>query len=270
MRHGIFLPPFGALAPPSAVVELAQAAEERGWDGLFLWDHVMRPAGDPQEISDPWIILAAVAARTSRIRLGPMITPLARRRPQKVARETVTLDRLSEGRLVLGVGLGVNTGGELERFGEDVDERSRAARLDEAIALLLGLWTGAEIHHAGAHFEASGVRFLPVPVQRPRIPVWVGAKGTPERIAPLRRAAALDGLFPVDTTPERLAAMVETVGELRGTLEGFDIAATIRPDCASTDLPAIESAGATWAMWSFGVHSSRDEVRRVIEQGPSA
>lgn len=269
MRHGVFLPPFGDLAAPNAIVELAQAAEAHGWDGFFLWDHVMRPQGDPQVISDPWILLAAIAALTTRIRLGPMITPLARRRPQKVARETVTLDHLSGGRLVLGVGLGVNTGGELERFGECTDERARAELLDEAIGVLLALWSGEELDHDGPHFTAATVRFLPVPVQRPRIPVWVAARGSNGRMAPLRRAAALDGLFPVDTTPERLRVMVETVRELRGSLEGYDVAATVRPEAAGADVAAFASAGATWAMWSFGVHSTREDVLRVIEEGPA-
>ncbi|MGH9092710.1 MAG: LLM class flavin-dependent oxidoreductase, partial [Acidimicrobiales bacterium] len=205
MRHGLFFPPFGELAEPARVVEVAVAAEEAGWDGVFLWDHMIRPAGQPQELADVWIVMAAVAAATRRIRFGPMVTPLARRRPQKVAREAVTLDRLSQGRLVLGVGLGVDSGGELGRFGEEVDERARAARLDEALDLVLDLWSGRRVDHHGPCFTADDVRFLPTPVQSPRIPVWAAARGEPLRAGPLRRAARLDGIFPVGAGPERLA-----------------------------------------------------------------
>jgi alkanesulfonate monooxygenase SsuD/methylene tetrahydromethanopterin reductase-like flavin-dependent oxidoreductase (luciferase family) len=269
VRHGLFLPPVGELSHPLALVDLAVSAEEHGWDGLFLWDHVLRPPGDPAEVSDPWVVLGAVAARTARLRLGTMVTPLTRRRPQIVARATTTLDHLSNGRLVLGVGLGVNTGGELEKFGEETDERLRAARLDEAIDVLLELWSGREVDHSGDHFTVSHARFLPVPVQRPRIPVWAAARGTLRRPAPLRRAARLDGLFPVDTSLEQLARMVATVRALRGSLDGFDVAATVRPGAPSEDVAALESAGATWAMWSFGVHATRDEVARAASRHPT-
>jgi len=268
MRHGLYLPPFGAFADPRTILDLATSAEEHSWDGFFLWDHVVRPPGDPQVIADPWILLAAVAARTTRIRLGPMITPLARRRPQKVARETVTLDHLSGGRLVLGVGLGVDTGGELERFGEVTEPRTRARVLDEAIELVVALWSGAEVSHRGTSFTATGVRFLPVPVQRPRIPVWAAAQGAHRRLAPLRRAAALDGIFPVDTSIEHLAWILDTLRGLRGTLEGYDVAVEIRPDEADTDLEVMEPAGATWAMWSFGMDATRRDVEEVVERGP--
>jgi alkanesulfonate monooxygenase SsuD/methylene tetrahydromethanopterin reductase-like flavin-dependent oxidoreductase (luciferase family) len=268
VRHALYFPPFGELARPQDVIELAVAAEARGWDGMFLWDHVIRPPETPQTISDPWILLAAIAASTTRLRLGTMITPLARRRPQIVARETVTLDHLSGGRLVLGIGLGVNTGGELERFGEETDERIRAARLDEALELLLALWSGNEVDHAGTYYRASGVSFLPVPVQQPRIPVWAAARGNTRRIAPLRRAARLDGLFPVDADAEDLDWAVRTVCELRGSMEGYDIAAELRPGKSVDDLATLGRIGVTWAMWSFGVQATLEDVSRVIAEGP--
>ena len=208
MRHAVNLPPFGPYADPAVVVDLAVAAEEGGWDGIFLWDHIVR-THEPHRLAaaDPWILLAAIAAATERIRLGPMVTPLARRRPQKVARETVTLDHLSGGRLTFGVGLGVNTDGELRRFGETVDDKARAAEYDEALQLLLALWSGDEVDHHGPHFTAECVRFVPRPIQQPRIPVWGAARGGAVR--PVRRAARLDGLFPVTTDLDQLAAMLE-------------------------------------------------------------
>jgi alkanesulfonate monooxygenase SsuD/methylene tetrahydromethanopterin reductase-like flavin-dependent oxidoreductase (luciferase family) len=143
-RRGIFLAPFGELSEPGLVAELAARAEERGWDGFFLWDHVAfhRPV---RAIADPWVTLAAMAVATQRIVLGPLVTPVARRRPHKLARETVTLDRLSRGRLVLGVGLGWDRTGEFDadRYGEEGDPRARARLLDEGLERLLAGRAGA-------------------------------------------------------------------------------------------------------------------------------
>lgn len=199
-----------------------------------------------------------------------MVTPLARRRPHKVARETVTLDRLSGGRLVLGVGLGVNSGGELERFGEEVDDRARGAQLDEALDVVLDLWSGREVNHDGDHFTARSVRFLPTPVQSPRIPVWVAARGDRMRPGPLRRAARFDGLFPVGATPERLAEMASSVGRLRGSLEGFDVVAEVGPDADEDHVRRLAAVGATWVLRSLPVDVTAAEVRRLAAAEPVA
>ncbi|MDA8309144.1 MAG: LLM class flavin-dependent oxidoreductase [Actinomycetota bacterium] len=270
VRHGLFFPPFGELSDPATVLRIGEAAEGRGWDGVFLWDHMIRPPGDPQEIADPWILLAAVAASTTTIRLGTMVTPLARRRPQKLARETVTLDRLSRGRLVLGIGLGTDSGGEFGRFAECTEEPARAAMLDEALELLFALWSGEEVHHEGPHFRAEGVRFLPTPFQRPRIPVWGAAVGDRPRPGPLHRAARLDGIFPVHATIEEFRAIVEEVRSLRGSLDGFDVAAEVEPDAEGASLDEYEEAGATWIMHSFPVDATAEDVANIAERGPLA
>ncbi len=223
MLHALYLAPFGVLADPKAVVELAIAAEESGWDGLFLWDHIWRPPERSQSVGDAWVTLSAVAARTSRLRIGPMVVPLARRRPQKVARESVALDYLSGGRLTLGIGLGVDTEGELQRFGEVVDEVERGEVLDEALSVLLALWSGDEVHHAGTHYTVEGVAFHPMPMQQPRIPVWSAVRGA-SGTKPLRRAAQLDGVFPVRATSDQLKRMLDFIGASRGSLDDFDVA----------------------------------------------
>ena len=129
MKHAIDVAPFGELADPRVLAELAIAAEEHGWDGFFVWDHIVHRS-PARAVADPWVALAAVACATSRLRLGPMVTPLSRRRVQKVARETVTLDLLSSGRLTVGVGIGSARNGEFEPFGEVTDPRERARLLD--------------------------------------------------------------------------------------------------------------------------------------------
>lgn len=195
MRYAVNVPIFDGYADPRAVADLAVAAEQSGWDGFFVADHLLTDFGIVLPIGDPWITLAAVAARTERLRIGPMVTPLARRRPWKVARETVALDILSGGRLTLGVGLGYPPDADFEQFGEDGSPTVRAGKLDEALRIVDGLWTGAEFEHHGTHYTVHPTTFQPHPVQMPRIPVWVA--GIWPRTRPFRRAARWDGAVPM-------------------------------------------------------------------------
>ena len=243
MQHALTLPPFGELADPARLVEVALAAEAAGWDAVFLWDHVLRRPDEPQEIADPWVALAAVAAATTRIRLGPMVTPITRRRPIKLAREATTLDHLSGGRLTLGLGLGVDTSRELSAFGEITDPRQRGERLDEGIELLCQLWSGEPVDFHGVHFVADGVVARPRPVQQPRIPLWLAARGGARK--PVRRAARYDGLYPIDVDRSQLDAMLDVVRSERGSLDGFDVMVRPHPDLAYA---ALEGLGVTWAV----------------------
>ena len=166
MRYGFTLPPFDDLADPTTIVALAREAEAAGWDGFFLWDH-LRHRPPVTDVADPWILLAAIASATTNIRLGPMVTPLARRRPQMVAKQTATLDHLSHGRLILGVGLGRDgSGRELSAFGEEMDARKRSVMLEESLTIITDLWTGTEVDHTGDYYRIDRTTFLPRPVQR--------------------------------------------------------------------------------------------------------
>jgi alkanesulfonate monooxygenase SsuD/methylene tetrahydromethanopterin reductase-like flavin-dependent oxidoreductase (luciferase family) len=250
-RRGLFLAPFDELADPWVLVELAVAAESRGWDGVFLWDHIVhRPP--VSAVSDPWVAMSAIAARTERLRLGPMVTPLSRRRVQKVARETVTLDHLSRGRLTLGVGLGSSNTAELEPFGEVVDPRERARLLDERLSRLAALWGGD---------------FQPPPVQQPRIPVWVAGRWPKRR--PLERALNWDGFFPIELPgPDALAELTGEIAAKRQADAGpFDLVIEIEPGEDAT--PWIQ-AGATWVLTGCDRLSPAEEVRRVIAAGPGS
>jgi alkanesulfonate monooxygenase SsuD/methylene tetrahydromethanopterin reductase-like flavin-dependent oxidoreductase (luciferase family) len=252
-KRGLFIPPFDELVDPRTIVDLARRAEASGWDGFFLWDHVNYTRDGVGAVADAWIDLAAIAAVTERIRIGPMVTPLSRRRVQKVARETVTLDRLSDGRLTLGVGLGVEGNGELEPFGEEVDPRKRAELLDGGLDRLTSFWAG---------------EFEPRPVQTPRIPVWVAGRWKTRR-RPLERAARWDGFFPIGLPdPAALERIAEEVGELRdASQDAFDLVVEIAPG----DAPAPwEAAGATWVLTSFDAPPRRAEVETAIDAGPLA
>ncbi|MDX6701091.1 MAG: hypothetical protein QOF26_1317 [Baekduia sp.] len=249
-RRGIFVAPFDELADPRLLAGLAADAEAHGWDGFFLWDHIVYSA-PASAVLDPWIAMAAIAMATERILTGPLVTPLSRRRPHKLARETVTLDRLSGGRLILGVGLGSDRHGELSPFGEVAEPREQAKLLDDALERLLAYWGG---------------EFLPRPVQRPRIPIWAASRWPNRR--PLERAARLDGLFPVDLPePEALAELAADVLALRGPDAGpFDLVVTNEP---GTDPAPWEAAGATWCLTGFGPQPKLADVRAAIAAGPN-
>jgi len=266
LRSAIWLPLFEELADPTAVARLAAEAETAGWDGCFVWDQVAWRA-PVREVADPWITLAAVAVATERLRLGPMVTPLARRRPAKVARETATLDRLSDGRLTLGVGLGSDVfAGELSRTGEELDDRVRARMLDESLAILAAAWSGDPVHHDGEHYTVDDLAFLPRPVQRPGVPVW--AAGFPGNIRPIRRAARLDGFFPANLEhPDQLTEIVATLTGLRAGRTGpYDVAVGL--PLGDDPLP-YAAAGATWWLPEFPPGTVLDTVRGVIRDGPA-
>jgi alkanesulfonate monooxygenase SsuD/methylene tetrahydromethanopterin reductase-like flavin-dependent oxidoreductase (luciferase family) len=193
-----------------------------------------------------------------------MVTPITRRRPQRLARESVAVDRLSKGRLIVGLGLGVDSGGELTRFGEVVDAVERGERLDEGADLLLALWTGERVEFRGRHFTVDGVQFLPRPVQHPHPPLWFAARNTAVR--PLRRAGRLgDGLHAIEVDRGGLARMLDLVVAERGSLDGFDVACNVEP---GTDPSVWAGCSVTWVMHAFEENASLSDVLRVAEAGP--
>lgn len=264
LRSALWLPLFGDLADPVAVARLATEAEEAGWHGFFVWDHLSWRA-PVREVADPWITLAAAATATERLRLGPMVTPLARRRPAKVARETATLDGLSDGRLTLGVGLGSDRfGAEFSATGEQLDDRQRGQMLDEALQILAAAWSGQPVHHRGEYYTVDGMRFLLRPVQRPGVPVWVA--GLAGNARPLRRAARHDGFFAVNLEhPDQLAGITATIAGLRqDATTPYDIVIALPP---GTDPAPYAAAGATWCLTEFEPPVSLDRVRGLLRDG---
>lgn len=247
MKRAIDVGPFGELADPRVLASLAARAEDLGWDGFFVWDHINYRA-PVRAVADPWVALAAVACATSRVRIGALVTPLSRRRVHKVARETVTLDWLSSGRLTFGAGLGSARNNELEPYGEVVDPRERANLLDQGLEALARYWAG---------------EFEPLPVQRPRPPVWVAGEWPNRR--PVRRALRWDGLFTIGLPgPGALAGLAATIREARPG-GPFDLITELPPE---TDLGPWEQAGLTWAVTRFGLQPTEAGVRAVIEAGP--
>jgi len=222
--------------------------------------------GDP-DASDPWVTLGAIAVATARLVIGPLVTPLPRRRPWKVAREATTLDRLSHGRAVLGVGIGTDHYREFTAFAEPAsDDRARAEHLDEALAIVTALWSGERLTHHGARYTADDVVQAPTPVQRPRIPIWCATTGLAP--APVRRAARWDGVVPVGTmSPDDVATLRTEIAAHRTTSDPFAIA--IPSATASVpDAAAYAAAGATW--WLASVHpaDALADSRALVDGGP--
>jgi alkanesulfonate monooxygenase SsuD/methylene tetrahydromethanopterin reductase-like flavin-dependent oxidoreductase (luciferase family) len=262
MRHGICLANIGSFSDPQVPLELAVVAEANGWDGVFIWDHLAFVWGAPA--ADPWTVLAAVATSTERVRLGTAVTPVARRRPQVLAHQVATLDRLSGGRVTFGAGLG-GSPAEFGKFGEPTDAHVRAELLDEGLTLLRRLWSGEDVTHDGPHFRVDGVTLTPGPVQE-QIPIWIGGN----RPASLRRASRWDGWI-ADTadptgmtlSPDDVARSVEKIGPG----DGFDVA--VLGENGRGHPADYDRAGATW--WLENLHDrrgSREELLKLVESGP--
>ena len=282
MQYAIYTPNFGPYTSPAALADMAREAETAGWDGFFLWDHV---AGWPQPTFDPWITLTAIALATTQLRFG-CITPLPRRRPWKLARETASLDLLSGGRLTLIVGTGIGAA-EWDDLGEETDLKKRGAMLDEGLDVLTGLWSGEPFSYTGEHYQLRNAHFRPTPVQRPRVPVWVG--GFWPNKAPFRRMARWDGMFPLfeEWESEKVLPLLQDaltyVQEHRlDPAAPFEVAVTgvtpgDAPAVAQELVAAYANAGATW--WFEGIAPYRlgldfdtewplDAFRERIRQGP--
>jgi probable F420-dependent oxidoreductase len=269
MRYGIEIVTFGEFGDPRLVVRFAQAAEAAGWEGLWVWDHITFAYG----VGDPWVTLSAVAATTERLKLCPGIAPLPRYRPHVLARILTSLDMLSEGRVILGTGLG-GVEEEFTAFGEPGDAKTRAAMLDEGLEVLTRLWSGEPVTFHGRFFTLEGATHIPQPVQRPRIPVWIGGESKPA----MRRAARWDGWIigaaspevKMIKTPEQLADQVAYIRQHRTRDEAFDIA--IDGISGPRDGPLTQEyaeAGATWWFESlFGLRGSVEEMLARVKAGP--
>ncbi len=272
MLHAIDLPNFGDYGDPRLLADLAGEAEDHGWDGFFIWDHILASGAMP--VADTTVTLAAIALQTHRIRFGPMVMPLPRRSPWKVAREAVTLDHLSNGRLILGIGLGGDRYAELSTFGLPVNDILRAEQLDESLAVLTALMSGKEAAHNGKHYTLKSTRFLPMPIQK-RIPIWIAA--TWPRPRPFRRAAKYDGVAPVspdieaDLTVEQMREVRALIAKNRRSAAPFDIihfgttAGRSREEDAHK-VAAFAEAGATWWLeapspWKSTITQVRDRIR---------
>lgn len=276
MRFAMYVPNFDTFGSVHTLVELAQATEAAGWDGFFLWDHILPDADSALgPVVDPWIALTAIAGATSRLRIGALMTPFPRRRPWKLARETVSLDHYSNGRLVVGAAIGGDWWREYSAVGEPRDERTRGAMLDEGLEVLTGLWAGTPFNYKGTYYNIENAHFLPPPHQTPRIPIWVAGVWPGTR--PFRRAARWEGVVPTGRngtpTPDDIRQMRAYIDQHRTATTPFDVAFQGR----AHDVPAEErkkyvadyaTAGVTWWLEQVWPDVALSEVQAIIDQGP--
>lgn len=271
MRFGVEVVTLGDYADPRRVVKLAQAAETAGWEGIFIWDHLGFVWGAPS--GDPWVILSAVAQATKTLKIGSSVTPLPRHRPHVLANVLTTLDLLSGGRVIFGVGLG-GVPDEFAVFGEAKDTKVRAAMLDEGLEVINQLWSGEKVTHLGSYYTLDGVVLTPLPTQRPRIPIWIGGESPPA----LRRAARWDGWVvggvsmegEMIKTPEQMAEKISYIYQHRDSDHHFDVALTGITTPDDRKLPQDYAAvGVTWWLESLSVPRGpfEDLITRV-EAGP--
>jgi alkanesulfonate monooxygenase SsuD/methylene tetrahydromethanopterin reductase-like flavin-dependent oxidoreductase (luciferase family) len=286
VRYSVNIPNFGDFADARTVAKLAAAAEDAGWDALFVWDHVVhdktRRGGQP--FGDPWMLLTAVALATSHLRLGTMVTPVARRRPEQLARQVATLDALSGGRVIFGAGLGGPIEDEFASFGDTTDPVVLAERLDEGLALLSRYWSGETVDHDGTHYRVRDTALLPATVQRPRPPVWIAGYWPNRR--PMRRAAQWDGAVPLFESarhghaplPDEVRSLAAYISARRGARasEPFDLVVGGASDPATARglVEPLRDAGATWwderAVQTTPDHYRLEPVLRRVEAGPPA
>jgi alkanesulfonate monooxygenase SsuD/methylene tetrahydromethanopterin reductase-like flavin-dependent oxidoreductase (luciferase family) len=264
---------------PRTVADLAAEAEVAGWDGVFYYDAIA--IGDAP-LYDPWVVMAAMAMRTERVRLGAIVTPPARRRPWKLAREAMTLDRLSNGRLILPVGLGTLDDAGFANVGEPTDARIRAEMLDESLAILAGLWSGEPFAFEGRHYRFGPMTFRPTPVQRPRVPIWVVGAWPHERS--MRRAVRWDGVYvQAQAADGKPASGLEPLRDVLAYVhrerpmdlreQPFDVIVegttpTDDPAAAAALARAHADAGATWWIEADWTSESVDAMRARIAAGP--
>ena len=266
MKYGIYTPNFGPCGDPKVLIELARETESAGWDGFFLWDHLQWP--DMEPAADPWVALAAIATQTESIQIGTLITPLPRRDIVKLARETITLDHLSGGRLILGVGLGAEFIPEYSAFGHETDMRTRGDMLDEGLDVLAALWSGEPVSHEGKHYRVVTDQGFAKPSS---IPIWVGGVWPNKR--PIRRAARWDGVIPLGPswsnneiiTASELGELVQVTGQR----DGYDIVTIAMSQQPADVVHEYADAGCTWwveASAPFG--KTVDEMKEQIRRGP--
>jgi alkanesulfonate monooxygenase SsuD/methylene tetrahydromethanopterin reductase-like flavin-dependent oxidoreductase (luciferase family) len=276
MRFGLNFPLAGVFSDLAVVASLAQAAEAADWDGFFVWDHLSIGTSTP--LADPWLALTMIAEATKRIRLGPLVTPLFRRDPGKLAYETVTLDHLSKGRLIMGVGLGSDIFREISAFGGALNAKVRAEMLDEGLTILTGLWSGELFSFAGKHYHLDQAQVLPPCLQRPRIPIWIAASW--QHHAPLRRAVRYDGVVPVSgdlkgsLTPVQVGEMLGYIRRFRSAVESFEVihfgqTTGRRPRQERALVESYALAGVSWWIESVPFEPSQlEETCRRIRLGP--
>jgi alkanesulfonate monooxygenase SsuD/methylene tetrahydromethanopterin reductase-like flavin-dependent oxidoreductase (luciferase family) len=276
MKFGFVIP----FADARQAAELARLGENAGWDGFFV--------SDPLWGVDAWVSLTTAAMLTERIRLGTMLTPIARMRPWRLAGQTAALDNLSGGRVILSVGLGAPDTG-YAAFGEVTDRKTRAELTDESLEILTRLWRGQPFSFKGKHYDVRDPKFFPPPppLQKPRIPIWmVGAWPSPKS---MERALRYDGLLPMivdrDATgnrmprqalPEELHDISSYVGRVRrenGLSATYDIIVEGETpgndaEAAAMQLLPWQEAGATWWIESNWNAPSMKVVQKRIEAGP--
>lgn len=272
MNFGVGVPNVGVFADPDLLIELAKKAETSGWDGFFLWDHLLYSNPEPGAV-EPWSVIGAIAALTVRMRLGVLVTAVPRRQPALLAQQVATIDLISKGRCIFGAGLG-SRDDEYARFGEDPDLIQRSKRLDEGLDLIRALWSSDVVRFEGEMFTVDEVDLLPRPAQRPHPPIWVAGRWPNKR--PFERAARFDGVMPTHAghghesfmSPGELQQIVSFVEDRRSGDRTFDVVMEGMSD-GPAHLDQLQAdyaeVGLTWwieklGWWRGGINAAMERI----------
>jgi hypothetical protein len=278
MKFALYFPNFGNFFGYAENYEmLAELAAENGWNGLFIWDHILGSGRKSPPTVDPWIALTLMASNSTKIKIGTTVTPLPRRRPWKVARETVSVDYLSKGRLILSVGLGEPLAIEYGAFGEEKNAKLLGEKLDESLDIIQGLWSGEEFSYSGKHYQINKVQFLPKSYQQPRIKIWVGGQWGHKK--PFIRGAKYDGMFPlkkgfIDNLSDiEITEIYEFLKKHRGSMDNFDLI-TLGVTSGKNNkedkqmINYLKEKGFTWYLEYLGADFSLEKLKDRIKAGP--
>ncbi|MFX1277783.1 MAG: LLM class flavin-dependent oxidoreductase [Promethearchaeota archaeon] len=272
MKFAVYTPNFGNYNNPLYFAEMAKEAEKYGWDGFFLWDHMVFMEGLNVNVLDPWILLSAITMKTKKIKIGPLITPISRRRPWKLAREVVSLDQLSNGRLIFGVGLGAPDY-DFVTFGEEFDNTLRAKKLDEGLDVLLGLLSGKDFSYEGDYYQIKNVKFIPTPVNN-KVPIWVAGMWPNKK--PFLRASKFDGVFPIhanwpqELTPAEVKQIINFINQNRMNSSQYDIIIAgntpNNPSEAYNAIKPYKEVGVTWWCENINLLRFKNSTEKMIER----
>ncbi len=276
MKYGLYAPNFGkTFGDPNKLVELAEIAEQSAWQGFFLWDHILTE--EPTYVVDPWIALTAMASKTDSLILGTSVTPSPRRDPSKLIRETLTLQSFSGGRLILGLGLGIDD--EFRWLGHEPNIKIRAKMQEEQLEILSSAWKGEEVNYQGDYYNIEKAQFLPEKATKTDIPIWFG--GTWPNKKPFRRAARWgNGIIPLKVgfeeplTPDEIQEVKDYTSQFLPKGRKFDIIKVgftprEKREEQITHLKFYEKAGITWFLETIGdFRGTFQDIVEIIERGP--
>lgn len=272
INFGIYIANFDIFESPIDYLDLAVATEENSWDGFFMWDHTVGIPGKPA--SETFTTLSAIASKTNNIKIGTTVTGLPRHRPWNLARKVATIDHISNGRFIFGIGLGARD--EYSPFNEENDNKILKEKVDESLQIIQGIFEKDHFSFSGKHYQLNDVSFNPKPKQK-NLPIWVA--GTWPYKGPFRRAAKFNGIFPLSADPDEIRLspkeyqdIISFINQFRDPKSDFDVVSHMYTTGNKEDDAWISDYIDVGVNWLIEViypgRASKKEIFDRIKKGP--